>query len=162
MTHLASAHQAGSLHLFSLTSQPPRLLHSLQGLLKPIRTIAFSPLGTLLAAAGDSSIIALYDTKSGEQVKLLTGHGGSWITGLDWSSTGEWLVSCSVDGKVRVWSVETGVCVAVVAFGGEEGGAAWSVKFLPKSRANVTGGGEVFAVAGKGGVVSFFREASGG
>ena len=52
----------------------------------------FSPGGTLLAAAGDSRVIALFDVSSGDQVATLTGHG-AWIFSLDWSDTGEYLLS---------------------------------------------------------------------
>lgn len=52
----------------------------------------FSPRGTLLAAAGDSRVIALFDVSSGDQVATLTGHG-AWIFSLDWSDTGEYLLS---------------------------------------------------------------------
>lgn len=45
-----------------------------------------------MAAAGDSRIIAFYDVSSGEQVANLTGHGG-WVFSLDWSDTGEYLLS---------------------------------------------------------------------
>lgn len=57
-----------------------------------MRAVAFSPRGTLLAAAGDSRVIALYDVSSGDQVAALTGHG-AWIFSLDWSDTGEFLLS---------------------------------------------------------------------
>lgn len=60
--------------------------------MKPVRAVAFSPGGTLLAAAGDSRVIALYDVSSGDQVATLTGHG-TWIFSLDWSDTGEYLLS---------------------------------------------------------------------
>lgn len=62
------------------------------GLVKPVRTVAFSPGGKLLAAAGDSKVIVLYDTSSGEQVANLSGHS-AWILSLDWSHTGEYLLS---------------------------------------------------------------------
>ena len=61
-------------------------------MVKPVRSVAFSPGGRLLAAAGDSKLIALYDVSSGEQVANLTGHA-SWIFSLDWSDTGEYLLS---------------------------------------------------------------------
>lgn len=54
--------------------------------------MSFSPGGKLLAAAGDSKIIALYDVSSGEQVANFIGHG-AWILSLDWNSTGEYLLS---------------------------------------------------------------------
>lgn len=60
--------------------------------MKPVRAVAFSPGGKLMAAAGDSRVIALYDVQSGEQVANLTGHA-AWIFSLDWSDTGEYLLS---------------------------------------------------------------------
>lgn len=62
------------------------------GLVKPVRSVAFSPAGKLLAAAGDSKVIVLFDTTSGEQVANLPGHS-SWILSLAWSTTGEYLLS---------------------------------------------------------------------
>ena len=64
----------------------------MKGLVKPVRAVAFSPGCKLLAAAGDSKVIALYDVLSGEQVANLTGHA-AWIFSLDWSDTGEYLLS---------------------------------------------------------------------
>lgn len=60
--------------------------------MKPVRAVAFSPGGKLLAAAGDAKVIALYDVSSGEQVANLMGHG-AWVMALDWSDTGEYLLS---------------------------------------------------------------------
>ena len=68
------------------------IANSWLGLVKPIRAVKFSPAVKLLAAAGDSKVIALYDVASGEQVANLTGHG-AWILSLDWSYTGEYLLS---------------------------------------------------------------------
>ncbi|EON62752.1 hypothetical protein W97_01977 [Coniosporium apollinis CBS 100218] len=148
---LASGHQNGSLHIFNNTTS--RLLHSLPGLLSPIRSIRFSPLSTLLAAAGDSRIIGLYDVRSGEQVAQLLGHQ-AWIMSLDWSDTGEWLLSGAWDGKAKVWRTETRECVATQGF---DGGTVWAGRWLPR----VVGGPERFAVAGQGGGIGFLREASG-
>jgi superkiller protein 8 len=62
------------------------------GLVKPVRAVAFSPGGRILAAAGDSKVIVLYDTSSGEQIANLSGHG-AWVLSLSWSSSGEHLLS---------------------------------------------------------------------
>ena len=86
----ASGHESGNVYVFN--NDTSRLLHSLPGLVKPVRAVAFSPGGKLLAAAGDARIIALYDHASGEQVANFTGHS-AWITSLDWSHTGEYLLS---------------------------------------------------------------------
>lgn len=141
------------------------------GLIKPVRAVAFSPAVTLLAAAGDSKVIGLYDVSSGEQVANLTGHT-SWVMSLDFSTTGEWLLSGyvstfrvsylnppnlkfrSYNGKTKVWGMETRGCVATH---GESDKPVWCVKWLPK-----TGRSELFAVAGASKSISLYREASGG
>ena len=136
-----------------------------------MRGVAFSPKGTLLAAAGDSLVIALYDVSSGDQVATLTGHG-AWVFSLDWSDTGEYLLSgyayshallphgfltkfCrAFDGKAKVWSIDLRTCVATHT---ETGKTLWSVKWLPK-----TGKNEGFAIAGANRSISFYREATSG
>ena len=86
----ASGHESGNVYVFS--NDTSRLLHSLPGLVKPVRAVVFSPGGKLLAAACDARVIALYDYRSGEQVANFTGHS-AWITSLHWSHTGEYLLS---------------------------------------------------------------------
>jgi superkiller protein 8 len=54
--------------------------------------VAFSPGGKILAAAGNSGVIILYDTASGEQIANLKGDCG-WIMSLAWSNTGKYLLS---------------------------------------------------------------------
>ena len=121
--------------------------------MKPVRTVAFSPAGTRLAAAGDARIIALYDVQHGEQVANLTGHS-AWIFSVDWSDTGEYLLSGSFDGKCKVWSIDRRACVATHS---ETDKTLWCVKWLPK-----TGKSEAFATAGANRSISFYREATGG
>lgn len=74
---------------------PPNLMIHI-GLVKPVRAVAFSPGGKILAAAGDSKVIVLYDTSSGEQIANLSGHS-AWVLSLSWSSSGEYLLSRWVD-----------------------------------------------------------------
>ncbi|KAI4241077.1 MAG: hypothetical protein L6R42_011380, partial [Xanthoria sp. 1 TBL-2021] len=88
--YTASGHENGGVYIFN--NDTGRLLHSLPGLIKAVRAVAFSPAGKLLAAAGDARVIGLYDVASGEQVANLSGHG-AWIFSLDWSDTGEFLLS---------------------------------------------------------------------
>jgi superkiller protein 8 len=119
----------------------------------PVRTISFSPGNTRLAAAGDSGIIALYDVEHGEQVANLSGNS-AWVFSVDWSNTGEYLLSGSFDGKAKVWSVDQRTCVATHS---ETDQALWSVKWLPK-----TGKSETFATAGANRSISFYRETTSG
>jgi len=68
------------------------LIKSLSGLVKPVRCVKFSPVGKLLAACGDSTVVALFDVISGEQVANLAGHS-SWVFAVAWNSTGDHLIS---------------------------------------------------------------------
>jgi superkiller protein 8 len=83
---------------------------------------------------------------------------------LDFNSTGEYLLSGSFDGKCKVWNVETRTCVAT--HGDSEKGV-WSVKWLSRGKGGQVGmgvggaRGDMFAVAGAGRAISFYREASG-
>ncbi|KAH8596485.1 WD40-repeat-containing domain protein [Bisporella sp. PMI_857] len=147
----ASGHENGGVYVFN--NDTGRLLYSLPGLVKPVRTLAFSPAGTRLAAAGDARVIALYDVQHGEQVANLTGHS-AWIFSVDWSDTGEYLLSGSFDGKVKAWSIDTRSCVATHS---ETDKTLWCVKWLPK-----TGRSEGFATAGANRSITFYREATGG
>ncbi|KAG9890811.1 WD40 repeat-like protein, partial [Aureobasidium melanogenum] len=149
----ASGHANGAVYLFNNTTG--RLAHSLQGLVKPVRTVAFSPASKFLAAAGDAKIIALYDVKNGEQVANLTGSQ-SWVMSLDWSTSGENLLSGAYDGKAKVWSVERRECVATQT---ESDKTLWAVKWLPKTSMTRN---ETFVTAGANRSISFYREASGG
>ncbi|THC98222.1 hypothetical protein EYZ11_002304 [Aspergillus tanneri] len=79
---IASGHENGSVYIFS--TETDRMPFSL--------SVAFSPGGKFLAAAGDSKVIVLYDTSSGEQVASLSGHS-AWVLSLSWSYTGEYLLS---------------------------------------------------------------------
>jgi superkiller protein 8 len=94
----ASGHENGSVYVFN--NESGRLAHSLAGLVHPVRSVAFSPASKLLAAGGDARVIALYDVTSGEQVANFSGHGG-WILSLDWSDTGEYLLSGYVTPHLR-------------------------------------------------------------
>ncbi|KAI4721667.1 WD40 repeat-like protein [Aureobasidium sp. EXF-10727] len=149
----ASGHANGAVYLFNNTTG--RLAHSLQGLVKPVRTVAFSPASKFLAAGGDAKIIALYDVKNGEQVANLTGSQ-SWVMSLDWSTSGENLLSGAYDGKAKVWSVERRECVATQT---ESDKTLWAVKWLPKTPMTRN---ETFVTVGANRSISFYREASGG
>lgn len=92
--NLVACHSVYQVHFPSLSLQRwVKVCLTLNiGLVKPVRAVTFSPGGKFLAAAGDSKVIILYDTSSGEQVASLTGHS-AWILSLSWSYTGEYLLS---------------------------------------------------------------------
>ncbi|KAI5286841.1 hypothetical protein KEM54_006465 [Ascosphaera aggregata] len=146
----ATGHQSGMVYL--LDNSTGRIVHSLSGLVEPVRCVAFSPAGKYLAAAGDSRVIVLFERSSGEVAASFTGHN-SWITSLDWSATGEYLLSSSLDGKVKVWSIERNTCVATHS---ESDKTIWSVKWLPRVTKT-----DRFVTAGADRAITLYREATG-
>lgn len=108
-------------------------------------------------------MIALYDMEHGEHVGNLTTPSSrpAWITSLDWNDTGEYLLTGQLDGKVKVWDVARGVCVATHS---ETDTALWSVRWLPKTERSLgpgLGKSEMFCAAGASRSITFYREATG-
>ncbi|KAL2155425.1 hypothetical protein VTH82DRAFT_167 [Thermothelomyces myriococcoides] len=157
----ASGHESGAVYVFN--NDAGRMVYSLSGLAKPVRAVAFSPGCKRLAAAGNAGVIAIYDMQHGEHVGNLTTPTGrpAWITSLDWNDTGEYLLTGALDGKVKVWDVARGVCVATHS---ETESALWSVRWLPKTERALgpgMGKSEMFCAAGASRSITFYREATG-
>ena len=60
----------------------------------------------LFVTAGRDGAIALWDTSTGDQLRLLRGHQGP-VTSVIWDSVRELLVTGGADGTVRTWSLNT-------------------------------------------------------
>jgi len=173
----ASGHENGAVYVFN--NDAGRMVYSLSGknsllspdgtmltftgLSKPVRAVSFSPGCKRLAAAGNAGVIAIYDMDHGEHVANMSAPNPrpAWITSLDWNDTGDYLLSGSLDGKVKVWDVARGACVATHT---ETEAALWTVKWLPKTERALAPGmgrGEMFCAAGASRSIAFYREATG-
>ena len=91
--------------------------------------LAWSPDGNLLAVAGVSGPITLYDGENGTVRHRLPGHTLDTMA-ISWHKDSRILASVGQDGKVRLWDVEAGTQTAEIA-----GGASWveRVAFSPTS-----------------------------
>jgi WD40 repeat protein len=78
-----------------------KLLHTLRGDIRII-SVAFSPDGRRLAAAGHERVVRLWDTTTGQEVLSLRGHKDI-IGRVLFSQDGQRLASASADGEVRIW-----------------------------------------------------------
>lgn len=66
--------------------------------------LAFSPNGQILATAGSSGVIYIWDAQTGNFLRTLEGHTG-WVGDLKFSPDGLFLASASADGTVRLWGL---------------------------------------------------------
>jgi WD40 repeat protein len=74
---------------------------------KPLNTVAFSPQGDLLAAAGNDRQIHLWRSDNHQLVRTFTGHKDS-IYQVKFSHNGKYLASASNDRTIKIWSVADG------------------------------------------------------
>ena len=105
-----------------------------------VRSLAFSPDGTVLAAAeGDPAAsigtIQLYDAASGLPLHTLEGHDSA-VWGLAFSPDGRYLASAGRDHTAKVWDWLGGTLVQSLDFPNE----VVSVAFSPDSRTLAVGG----------------------
>ena len=92
-----------------------------------INDIQFSPDNTQLAVA--SSIgIWIYDTHTGEELNLLTGHRGS-VSSIVYSPNGHILASGGRDGTVRLWNVKRGMPLKTLQIHVFQSSGVYSVAF---------------------------------
>jgi WD40 repeat protein len=112
---LATAHADGTVRLWDTAIGGQ--IGVLQGHTAPVRAVAYSPDGSVLASAGgdedsgDGSEIRLWDAATGEHITTLEGHTGM-VTDLAFNVDGTLLASASVDNTVRLWDVISGTLAA--------------------------------------------------
>jgi len=68
--------------------------------------LAFSPDGKLLASAGASNDVKLWDVATGKELQPFEGHT-SWVRSAAFSPDGRMLASVGLDDTVRFWEVAT-------------------------------------------------------
>ncbi len=103
-----------------------------------VRSLAFSPDGTILAAAGGNTAdfsIHLWDVASGQLIDTLSGHTGI-VWGLAFSPDGELLASVSRDRKAIIHDWRTAEVIRSLDFPGEVS----SVSFSPDGQILAVGG----------------------
>jgi Tol biopolymer transport system component len=103
-----------------------------------VRSVAFTPDGTVLAAAGgnaDDFAVHIWEAASGESLGTLDGHTGI-IWGVAFSPDGQMLASVSSDKTAKIWDWRQGTLLKSLDFPGEVS----SVSFSPDGQTLAVGG----------------------
>jgi eukaryotic-like serine/threonine-protein kinase len=105
----------------------------------PVRSVAYSPDGRLLATAGADGLVKLWDAATGQQQRRLAGHDG-WATAVAFAPDGRTLATGGADGTARLWETATGNELATLR---GHANAVCCLAFAPDGRALATGSGQV-------------------
>jgi len=84
----------------------------------------------------DDVLVRMMDDRSAEQSRTLAGHSGP-IHGVSFSPDRTLLLTCSEDGTIRLWSLQTWTCL--VCYKGHIF-PVWDVRFSPHGHYFVSGG----------------------
>jgi WD40 repeat protein/tetratricopeptide (TPR) repeat protein len=76
----------------------------------PIRAVAYSPDGSLVATAGDDNQAQVWDAASGQLLRRMSGHSDR-LWAIAFSPDGKRLATASLDGSAKVWDVNTGTAL---------------------------------------------------
>jgi serine/threonine protein kinase len=114
------------------------LVRTLTGHTDSVRSVSFSPDGSLLASGSWDKTIKLWRVADGSLVRTLTGHTDA-VSSVSFSPDGRLLASGSVDKTIKLWRVADGSEVRTLT-----GHTDWvfSVSFSPDGSLLASGSGD--------------------
>jgi len=102
--HLISSSWDGSVKIWN--SSTGMLINKFKGHNGAVLSVVAHPTKSIAFSGGTDRIIHVFDPISGDSIHAIIGHSSS-VTSLSVSENAGILVSCSVDGEIIVWDLET-------------------------------------------------------
>lgn len=78
-----------------------------------VSALAAHPTRNVVATGSDDTDIGVWECPSGKNIAMLRGHRG-FVSSVDYSTNGEFLLSGSGDSTVKLWDVSKQECVATM------------------------------------------------
>uniref|UniRef100_A0A8C9SUW0 Transcription initiation factor TFIID subunit 5 n=1 Tax=Scleropages formosus TaxID=113540 RepID=A0A8C9SUW0_SCLFO len=103
---------------------------------KKLRSVKSAADLNLIDKESDDVLERIMDEKSASESKILYGHSGP-VYGVSFSPDRNYLLSCSEDGTVRLWSLQTFTCL--VGYKGHNY-PVWDTQFSPYGYYFISGG----------------------
>ncbi|KAJ5496975.1 hypothetical protein N7463_008962 [Penicillium fimorum] len=110
-------------------------LQALEGHLRRVELVAFSPNAELLASCSLDKTVRIWDPETGALQQTLEGHTDT-VVSVAFSTDGRLLASGSMDQTIRLWDIATGVLQQTLD---GHTGAVWSVAFSHDGRLLASG-----------------------
>lgn len=101
-----------------------------------VLSVALSPDGQTLATGDTNGNIFLREVYSTKKQLWITKAHSRWIPEIEFSPDGKTLVTSSTDYMIKLWDVETGVCLKI--FEGHQN-EVWAVGFSPDGKTLASG-----------------------
>jgi WD40 repeat protein len=79
-------------------------LQSLEGHKGAVRSLAFSPDGSLLVSGGEDHSVRVWKMETGKEIQTLNAHRGNIYT-ISFSPIGKYLATGSADTTLLIWNV---------------------------------------------------------
>jgi WD40 repeat protein len=124
---LAVANADSCVYLYDASTYEFELVYIYRGHTNWVQGIAISPDSQVIASCGADLTIRLWDTLTGQGLRVLQGHN-NWVRDVKFNPAGLTLASCSEDRAIKIWNANNGECLRTLQ---GHSSPVWSISFSP-------------------------------